>query len=275
MEWPKVKNIIILILALLDAFLLVLVLGRQRAVRQYERSAVTGAVRVLEQNGIAIAEDAIWDASAPHEIASGRDLEAEKAFARSLLGEDAQPADQGGGLYAYSTDRGTALLRAGGDLSVQFTGSALSGQTPEAHAAALLRQAGLEGELLSAPGPGEDGEAVFCQTVDGTPVYSCRLVFRYREGRLEELSGTAVLCSTFSQSGGGDALDISNALIRFMAGVLERGDLCSSVTALRPGYQLTQSFGADLHLSPVWLVATDVGSYYLDGVTGELRPAEP
>ncbi len=60
-----------------------------------------------------------------------------------------------------------------------------------------------------------------------------------------------------------------------MAGVLERGDLCSSVTALRAGYQLTQSFGADLHLTPVWLVSTNVGSYYLDGVTGELQPAKP
>ena len=43
MEWPKLKNIIILILLLVNGFLLVLVVGREFQVSRYERSAFTQA----------------------------------------------------------------------------------------------------------------------------------------------------------------------------------------------------------------------------------------
>ena len=44
MEWRKVKNIIILVLLLVNGFLLVLVGARQGEVRRYEQSAVDQAI---------------------------------------------------------------------------------------------------------------------------------------------------------------------------------------------------------------------------------------
>jgi hypothetical protein len=67
-----------------------------------------------------------------------------------------------------------------------------------------------------------------------------------------------------------EALDLPTALIRFMAAVRDSGDVCSSVTALRPGYRSAQTFGSVVQLTPVWLVSTNVSEYYLDGATGEL-----
>ena len=57
MEWPKLKNIIILILLLVNGFLLVLVVGREFQVNRYERSALTQAGQVLAQNGITVEDD--------------------------------------------------------------------------------------------------------------------------------------------------------------------------------------------------------------------------
>lgn len=273
MEWSKVKNIIILILLMLNAFLLVLVLGRQRAADQYARSAVTRAVQVLEQNGVKVSEDALGDASAPPELTVSRDLQAEQAIARALLGEDVRRADRSGGLYVYEGAGGSALFRASGEFEAELTPRSPEGRSPAAHAAALLKQLGLEGELVGAPQAGESGEVVMLQKLNGVPVYSCRLVFRYDGQGLTALRGTLLAGQARSAPEQTQLLDLPNTLIRFLDGVLEQGSLCSAVTGLRPGYRLTQSFGAELHLAPAWLVSTDAGSYYLDGATGALEAA--
>ena len=69
MEWPKLKNIIILILLLVNGFLLVLVVGREFQVSRYERSAFTQAGQVLAQNGITVDEDLLEQA-----VRKGRSL---------------------------------------------------------------------------------------------------------------------------------------------------------------------------------------------------------
>ena len=63
MEWPKLKNIIILILLLVNGFLLVLVVGRELQVARYERSALTQAGQILAQNGISVEEDLLYEAA--------------------------------------------------------------------------------------------------------------------------------------------------------------------------------------------------------------------
>lgn len=273
MEWPRVKNIIILILAIVDAFLLFLVLGQQRAVDRYAQSAVTGAVAVLAQNGVTVSPGALEDSQALPPLSASRDLDAEAAAARALLGGNAVRQDQSGGLYAYESPVGTALFRAGGGFEADFIQRPSAARGIGEHARGVLEDMGLTGELVSAP-EGRSGEVVLYQTLDGAPVYSCRLVFRYRDGQLEGVAGTLLSGTPASASESARPLDLPSALMRLLSGVLERGGVCSEVTGLRPGYRLGQAFGAEVRLTPAWLVSTNAGSYYMDGVTGELESAE-
>ena len=54
MEWPRLKNIIILILLLVNGFLLVLVGARYSESVQYEREALERTLKVLEGQGIQV-----------------------------------------------------------------------------------------------------------------------------------------------------------------------------------------------------------------------------
>ena len=54
MEWRKLKNLIILILLVVNGFLLVLVAARSQEAAQYERSALEQTVQVLERGGIQV-----------------------------------------------------------------------------------------------------------------------------------------------------------------------------------------------------------------------------
>jgi len=273
LEWPKVKNIIILILAIVDAFLLFLVLGRQRAVDRYAQSAITGAVEVLAQNGVAVSPGALDNCDALPALTTSRDLSAESAVTQALLGPDTTRRDQSGGLYAYESPIGTALFRATGDFEAYLTQRPAASRTPAEHALALLADMGLTGELAGSP-QGPDGEVVLYQTVNGAPVYSCQLVFRYEEGALASVSGTMLTGTLLPAAEDPKPLDLPSALMRLLSGVLERGGVCSVVTDLRPGYRLEQSFGTEMHLAPTWLAVTNTGNYYLDSITGTLTSAE-
>ena len=203
-----------------------------------------------------------------------RDLQAEMDIAQALLGGQAVRTDQGGGLYGYDSDRGSALFRSNGDFSFSLLDCPLDGQSPSNHAADILKQMGLNGEELGSQTAGEQTKVSFRQVLNDVPVYTCRLDFLYGNGRLLSISGTLMTGSVTPVSTPSSALDLPTALISFLRGVLERGDVCSSIDGLRLGYRSSQAFGADIRLTPTWLITTNISGYYLDAATGTLTPAE-
>lgn len=273
MEWPKLKNIILLILLLVNGFLLILIGGQRQRARNYEKTAVTQAAQVLEQNGITISPQALAQAEdgIPAPMTAARDAQREDQIAAALLGQDAVCTDRSGGLYAYSGSGGTAVFRANGDFTAALSPpeNGQDGESLAARADALLKAMEIESEHIS-----EDGQSVTCrQLLNGIPLYNCRIVFTLQDDGALSIQGTLLTGGTTSPapSDSGDTLDVSTALIRLLEGILDRRDLCSAITALRPGYLSTQSFGSTT-LTPVWLVSTNISDYYLNGVTGELTP---
>ena len=274
MEWRKLKNLIILILLVVNGFLLVLVAARSREAVQYERSALEQTVQVLENSGIAVDRSAIAPADGLSPLSVERDLEQEAKLARALLGEDAQGGNQSAGVYLYHSALGEMSMRAGGELSAELLPDPLwETAHPEDHAAALLKTLGVN----AAPaGTAQDGGQTilrFTQERDGVSVFSCRVEFVYRDGRLCSLHGTLLLAASGTAEPG-SPLTLPTALMRFSEEIAATGDVCTRLRSMQAGYRGTvQSLSGGVRLSPVWLVATDTASYYLDCVTGSLTRA--
>jgi hypothetical protein len=269
LEWSKVKNIIIIILLLVNGFLLLLVGGQQYRVQLYQRSALTQALQVLEQNGINVTQDVLDEAEQtglPAALTADRDTDAEASLAHALLGEDASCASQSGGVYLYTSPAGSATFRTGGSFRADLITGSESGGSNTSHALRFLKELGLTCEAVSTD---NDGSTVTVrQLLNGVPLYSCQLELEYADDRLTTISGTLMTGEPAADSD--TVLDLPTALIRFMAAIRDSGDVCSSITALRPGYRSAQTFGSVVQLTPVWLVTTNVSSYYLDGATGEV-----
>lgn len=273
MEWSKIKNIIILILALLNVFLLVLVGVREARSARYQEEAGSEAVKVLENSGIAFLPQRIpGDLSLPFwSVERERIGETEDAMAQALLG-DVSKELQGGDIQAsYTSEKGQADFYSSGRFIFSFRAGALplEGQEPERHAAGCLEQLAFEGELLGV----ETGDGLtvvtFCQTWSGDPVFSCQAVFTYEDGSLvsidaQRLSGAAV------QTGGEPLLSTASVLIRFLAGVNDGAvSVCTQLKEMTPGYQASLTRPVST-LTPVWRIVTDTGVYYLDGVSGQI-----
>ena len=270
MEWRKVKNIVILVLLVVNGFLLAIVGSRWGEVRRYEQSALDQAALVLEQNGIRVNKTALGGADSLALLTAERSVSAERALAEALLGGAVSAQNQGGGLYSYGNSRGTLSFRSGGRIVLRAE-SDPQWQTddPQALALRLFDRMGVSGRVESAAVEDGSGTVTLCQLWEGVALFSCRVEFTFEAGMLTAMTGTVVP----GEMGDGESvspMNLPTALLRFMEGVLERGDVCSAVESMEPGYRLTQSFSSVVRLEPVWLISTNAANYYMNAVTGQI-----
>lgn len=273
MEWPKLKNIIILILLLLNGFLLVLVGTRYTESVQYERTALELTLVRLEARGIRVEADRLAPAGDLAPLIVERDPDRELRMAQALLGGEAvQPDNRGGGLYLYQNGSGAVSVRAGGELSAELTGGpGLSADgNPERHAAGLLKKMGVDGSQIGVTE--EDGwtRVRFRQTRGGRPLFSCEVEFAYSDDTLRSVQG-ALLATPDGAAEQAQVMTLPTALTRFSEEITATGDVCSAIQSMEPGWRGTvQPMSGGVRLAPAWLVTTDTAQYYLDCATGAL-----
>lgn len=273
MEWPKLKNIIILILLLVNGFLLVLVGTRYTESVQYERKALERTLQVLDERGIQVDAEKLAPAEDLAPLTIERELTQELQMARALLGGgELEAENQGGGLYRYWNDRGELTVRAGGELSAVLADSPdWMAEDLERHAADLLDRMGIDAQLLGIAQ--EEGRTLvrFRQCRNEIPLFSCEVEFAYDSGsRLRSVQGAllSVLDGTAEQA---QLLTLPTALTRFSEDITATGDVCSAIQAMEPGWRGTvQPLSGGVRLTPMWLITTDTAQYYLDCVTGGL-----
>lgn len=273
MEWHKVKNIIIVILLLINGFLLALVGAQRSEALRYEQAALDGAISVLEKNGISLSEDAIAGRIGKNPGTLERSITLEAEAASALLGESAESANRGGGLYIYTTGAGQISFRSGGELS-----SALNDDPrwytddPETHAAALAGNLSVELHRVECRISDGSGQIVYRQEMDGIPLFSCRVVFTYEDWRLTGLSGT-VFAAEEPAVESGEVLSLPTVLMHVLDEVLTSGSVSSAILSVEPGWLPEQSFNDTVRLTPVWYISTNTADYYVNGVTGEVSRA--
>ena len=271
MEWRKLKNIIILILLLLNGFLLVLAGTRRSEAARYDRAALEQTVEALANRGIEVDPDGLSPAGTLPPLNLERDPDAEQTLVRALLGESVEADNRGGGLYLYQGAMGEVSVRAGGELSAALADSpAWDTDNPEDHAAALLKTMGVSARPLGAEIQEGRGSVRFRQLWNKAPVFSCEVEFVYENGRLHAVQGTLLTAGQATEEAGG-ILSLPTALMRFLDGVTATGDVCSAIRSMEAGYRVTsQPLSGGVRLTAVWLVSSNTADYYLDGATGAL-----
>ena len=269
MEWSKLKNIIILILLAANLFLLAMAGVQERDSTQYQEQAVKDALTVLERNGIQVAPEVVPGQMPLSSMAVQRDRAQEETLARALLG-DCTFSDLGGGRYFYESPTGSAEFRSNGNFSIVFSdGVSVDGSEELDHALHIAAQIGLSGTVAEQVRDAGGTDVVLYQTWKGIPVYSCRINLEYRGGELCSVSGQRLLGEPQPAGVQEKLLSIPTVLIRSLNGINDLGDICSEITELTPGYQMSNP-AEGTRMEPVWYIVTDTGAYQLNAITGAL-----
>ena len=268
MKTSRIKNIVIVILLLVNAFLLVLLLGRQNQQRiAYERS-VEQLSLLLANNGIAF-DTSLLPGNVSYPAAElSHDADAEATFAYALLGDDAA-ARSTGGSSVYESECGSLRFRANGAIEGTLN---LFVSNPIALCENIFRSCDYEmddtayAHALTVSDSGS-GTISALRSVDGLSVFAAPLSLTFENNALVAVSGSFLPSVTLAASAG-DA-DAVSALVRFLDYRNSNGLVCTEITSLTYGY-LLQSSAASAKLSPAWHIATDVSEYYVNSVTGEI-----
>lgn len=270
MEWSKVKNIIILILLIVNIFLLVQTAQQERQSQQYREDARSGAVEVLRQQGYEVGPDALPEEKKLAALTAERDRESEGRMAEELLG--AVQKNDDGVRVSYTGEKGECSFRSNGSFSATFTAGAypVEGEVGR-HAVKFLTGVGYPCELLEVDEGEEETVVTVRQTWEGASLFSCTTELIYRDGELKSFEGNRLFGAPAQDSSGGEAMDVATALVRFMGGMREGGHVFTKIERLDAGYLVAGS-GRKLQMEPTWRVTTDAGTFLMNGVTGELNP---
>lgn len=263
METRKLKNIAIVILLLLNAFLLAL-LGYQKlqAVR-VSRAAMEELTELFAAEELALSPEIDAQSLAPLTLA--RQSETERRIASFLLGETVSAEDQGGGIYSYRSERGTVQFRAGGGFDTVHISREIGDVTAFVHRFCNR----FDYEELTSELENGSGTVTAMQYVAGVPIFECSLTMVFQNGYLVHAAG-AHIDLTDAAVDGEEYLSLISALVHFMDYRRATGIVCSEVRAVRCVYRL-ESSSTPPQLLPVWEIETDTYTYLVDGITAAVE----
>ena len=256
----KIKNLIIVILALANCFLLLLVVPSRV---ENARRRQTEAQRLSElflRADVELQEEVIPESKKLYPVKLSYSKDALLTVLRELLGTEVLSSET---TYhtEYTSKQGKAVVD-GGKLTVTLS----PGRT--AQTAAILAE---WGDSWSAPRKTmEDGREIeTCRRlVDGVPVRNGELRLIRENGVLVALE-SAILPTTAGSLRYDDTCccTAQDALTAFWSSRPEVGWIGSRIVSVEQSFMLTDSDApAAVRLRPCWAVTTDCGEYFVDGL---------
>ena len=260
MRWTKIKNIILLLLVIVNLFLLALVGVRAWRTRENNRAAREQMLQVLENNGISYLPSELPDTLGlpPRRLTPEPVAEAQ---VKLLVGEVASVEVQGS-RTVWEGERGTVTLFTDRELEVQFR----PGTQPAADIPQLLESLGLS--LREARDQSGQEAAVWVQLLDGVPIPGETVRLESRDGWAQTLTFRALAGTSEAVTSAGEPITALTAILRLLDALNRQGYVCSQITGLYAGYSLSGS--GTLTLTPAWFVEIDAAPWRLmvDGYTG-------
>lgn len=271
MEKSKIKNLIIIVLALVDLFLMLIVINdevKTSAARQYKIDSVRA---VFAENDITIDKSVRLQDEIPKALYLKRDETAEKYRAARLIG-DCTTEDLGGNIYCYTGSLGQATFRGTGEFEIFLLSNALENNHEHVSVAKnVLDELAIEYAKDEEPQITENnGTTVVTLTCayKGTPIYNAQVQFTFLNDYLKTVEGRRPLDDAYGETTSQGAEDSITALMSFLSYV-RSGQLCTEITDLSAGYSVQTQVSGDCALNPVWCITSDTGRYYVDGFTGK------
>jgi len=266
MAWSKLKNTILILLAVTNLALLYFVVQKEFQNDRMRRQARESAVSFLEERGIRVKAQVPGTMSlAPQTVE--RDREREAVLAAALLKGEVEEESRGGEVYRYYNENGAVQFHNDGAFSAEFSPEVFPlGEDRERACLEALSLLDFQGELT---GRGTDS-LTFRQIWEGSPLFTQQVTLVCGEDCLTAMTAGRRLMGAPAADSRREPITVPTALFSFYNGLKGLGDVCSRIDAITQGYVGTASLSGSMELTPVWRITTDTGAYQLDTLTGAL-----
>lgn len=266
LESFRLKNIIILILILLNVCLLFPLSSRFLAAQSARQQMTTQLVALFAADGIALDTAAISDKTPPTSQTPERNPEQERALATAILGKSLISSDHNGSIHTYDSDTGAARFHANGTFAI--SAGRLIPEDPESFSRAFCKDFGYDSITVALEGG--SGTVTGVQQFNNYPVIRCTISLSFDAGKLITVEGTHLPSAPANSTDtpGESPLSAVAALNAFLAARRQSGAVVSAVTGMYLCYELQGTTAVPTFLSPCWCITTDTSTFYVNCITG-------
>ncbi len=259
MDWSKAKNLIILLLVIVNVFLLGNISYLFYKNEAAARNTVTELVAFLESRGIALEEDLV-----PREnlgrtvLVVERSTEEEAALARTLLQDLSLPENAEGN---YTNRTGDLSLKSGGYMDARWT--------EDMTARTLVSRFEKGGVALQETSYTDTAAELLVAYAD-LPVFNCRITAALENG-VWTASGRICMGNALRTDS-----DYERDVAGLLVGVMQKLVLMDTteITQIEAGWIAGSISSVGVRLLPVYKLTADSGDYYVNAVDGTLLGVE-
>lgn len=271
MDKAKIKNFIIILLALVNIFLLAIVISGAREKREADASRKEALETVLAEKGLTLNPNITLPENVPPLIYLQRDMDAEYHNISALIGKCTPQVDEGNSYFYDGTD-GEATFSGTGEFQIKLNSGVISrGRNPVDAAKTALKRMGLECSNIE-PIVVNDGikttVTLYCSW-DNTAIYDAEIKFDFNSEYLWLISGIRPFDVKYSVQSSEDYPDSVTIIMNFLEYISNTGYVCSEISDLRIEYSMNSAVSGNCILRPVWCIETNSGLNYIDAKTGK------
>lgn len=269
MDRYRLKNVIILILLLVNIFLLGALAYRNSAAQSAQNRALQQLTALFAADGIELDPAAVPTRTPPPGRTLLRNPTFERSAAAQLLGGNPLYSERGG-VYTYTGDNGAALFRDSGSFEAAGTLAASDGEAfceefcKKFHYRILSSQLDSDGS----------GSILAAREYDRLTVFNCTVTFTLEGGAVTSANGTLLPETSTELPYAQEPLSAQAALTAFQAMRRETGAVASSIEEVSLCYELQSSVAAPMTLAPAWCIATNTLLYYVNCYTGDVTQSQ-
>ena len=269
MESAKIKNYILVVLLLLNAFLAALLLMQLTDRRASVRAMEENTLAILAQHEITVTGPFSLQVAPAAVLPVQRDLSLEQTVVSRLL-SGAVARGQDSSAVMYTGKSGQAVFRGTGEFELLMTDDSVQlSARPAALGARLMHRLGMESTVSRATvsDDGDSATVVMTPTYQKCPILNCEVTFTFTGHRL--LLAVGRKPPNITGTGSPAPVDSCTALMRALALMAREQLSCTELRALQLCYVLDCDASGSGTLTPVWRIETDVSTILISAVTGE------
>lgn len=276
MDKSKLKNLIIAMLVLVNAFLLILVVSNERQAKTARLYREQALQNVFSEHGISLADSIDLSAVAPAQLSLRRDLKKEQKMLSSLIGS-LSVQDMGGNIFYYEGVNGQASFSGTGDFKILLNpGIIKAGSDPVSTARATMRKLGYASSDVSEVVIEQSDESTMvtlCCSQSGYSIYNAVVKFDFAPN-FTIISGRRPLDVENPATSVLSYLDCNTILMNFLEHIRQSGEICTKISAIETGYIMETAVSGVCTVHPVWYIGADTGDFFINASTGKWERLE-
>ncbi len=266
MDSSKLKNIILVVLLVVNVVFACLLMGFRRDAAGSERNMKNDLISVYAQHGIELSDSIRVSAEAPEGYILARSEDSELNAVKKLLGRTTV-YDQGGNVLYYSCEKGEARFRGTGEMEIVFSGSSWKFRGDAAAAAKkAAKKLGMD-PIVRSVDAGDLTVVELGWRFRGSEVFNSSVEVNLSQQALLMAVGHRAFDEVLGTTGA-ETKNCADALVEFLALTEERGYDCGEVYSVESGYIISVPVSGEAMLTPAWKIETNNGNYYINAVSG-------